>query len=387
MIRALNQQFWIAAAAFAAVVTWEWQVMGQDNLRADTLRVASTTVPRIGERLTDDQLAALARLALRGIDTEYPNKPSNVMVGPEGVLSPRQLHPAFFGCYDWHSSVHGHWMLVRLLRLYPECSIGPEIRQALDRHLTPENIETEANYFLAKENKSFERMYGWAWALQLAAELAASSDGDAARWRQNLRPLELVLCDQLQSYLPKLEFPIRTGVHPDTGFALGLALDYARQVDDSELERLILQRCKDYYLGDCKYPFGYEPSGEDFFSSGLNEADLMRRVLEPDEFGDWLNSYWPSLRDGATDAIPPPVVVSDVTDPKLVHLAGLNLSRAWCLDGIARSLPEGDARRTVLAKAADEHTTAGARYVFSGYYEGEHWLATFAVYLVTESGR
>lgn len=335
--------------------------------------------PLCGAQLTDQQIAQFAELALKNLDTEYPNKPSNVMKGPESVLSPRQMHPAFYGCFDWHSSVHGHWMLARLLRLYPAHGLAPRIRAQLNEHLTADRLEAEADYFRQDENKGFERMYGWAWALRLVAELNAWEDADGQRWRVNLRPLETILVARTKSYLPLLTHPIRTGEHSDTGFALAQLLDYARVVGDCDLETLIVQRGRAFYLDDRDYPFRYEPSGQDFFSSGLNEADFLRRVTTPAEYADWLSRFLP--RDLADPRqFVRPVEVSDVTDDKLVHLAGLNLSRAWCMQGIARALPPEDARRAALLASAREHAESGLRYVLSGHYSGEHWLATFAIY-------
>ena len=336
-------------------------------------------LPELGENLTAQQVALFAELALKNIDTEYPNKPSNVMKGPESVLSPRQMHPAFYGCFDWHSSVHGHWMLVRLLVLYPAHPLASRMREQLNRHLTAEALASEADYFRQDHNKGFERMYGWAWALRLVAELHAWDDADGKRWRGNLRPLESILVTRTKSYLPLLTHPIRVGEHFDTGFALALILDYARIVNDKELESLIVQRGRAFYLRDRAYPFRYEPSGQDFFSSGLNEADFMRRVTTQAEFAKWLSQFLPpDLSD--PEQFVRPVEVSDVTDDKLVHLAGLNLSRAWCMQGIAEALPAADPRKALLRDSARQHAAMGLRYVFSGQYSGEHWLATFAIY-------
>ena len=236
-----------------------------------------------GMTLSDDQVAAFAALALKGIPQEYPNKPSNVMSSPEDVKSPSAMHPVFYGCFDWHSSVHGHWMLVRLLKLYPDSSAAVRIRETLNRQLTSDKLQVEADYFQPKENKSFERMYGWAWFLQLVAELHEWDDADAKNWRENLKPLETVIVQYSMDYLPKLSYPIRTGIHPDTGFALSLELDYARRTGHKPLEELIIARANHYYLKDVHYPAHYEPSGNDFFSPGFNEADLMRRVLSREE--------------------------------------------------------------------------------------------------------
>ncbi len=349
------------------------------------MTASAAPFPKKGDALTDAQVTDLARLALAGIPTEYPNKPSEVLVDDASLRTPRAMHPAFFGSFDWHSSVHGHWMLVRLLRLYPESPVAAEIEALLNKQLTPEKMRQEADYFTeTKFNRAFERMYGWAWALRLAAELHAWDDPRAQRWSEAFAPLEDILVTLTKEYLPKLTWPVRTGVHPDTGFALAFTLDYARVVKDAELEKLVVERARAFYEKDRDYPTAYEPSGQDFFSSGLNEADLMRRVLPPKEFAEWLTGFLPGLAEGKAGNLLTPVEVSDVTDGHLVHLAGLNLCRAWTFSGIASALPEDDPRVAVLRSATAEHLEAGFRYVFSGHYEGEHWLATFAVYALTE---
>ncbi|MBC8868311.1 MAG: DUF2891 domain-containing protein [Planctomycetes bacterium] len=360
------------------VVVLTLQSVMQDSFGAE--------LPKLGTVLTDAQVAAFANLALEGMEREYPNKPSNVMVGPDSIKSPKEMHPAFYGCFDWHSSVHGHWMLVRLLKLYPECSTARRMRERLARHLTLEKMKTEAAYFDIRENRSFERMYGWAWALRLATELHTWDDEDGREWRDAFRPLENKIVELMKGYLPRLSHPIRTGVHPDTAFALGQATDYARTVGDDELEKLIIKCGRDYYVGDRNYPAQYEPSGEDFFSAGLNEADFMRRILPKDEFSDWLDRFFPGLREKQVGNLLEPVEVTDVTDGKLVHLAGLDLSRGWTMLGIASALEQDDQRKTILTEAALSHARMGYGYVFSGHYEGEHWLATFAVYLQTGVG-
>jgi hypothetical protein len=229
-------------------------------------------------------------------------------------------------------------------------------------------------------------MYGWAWALRLVAELHAWDDARGKVWRENLAPLERRLVELTKAYLPRLSHPVRTGVHPDSAFAFGQLHDYATTVGDRELQQLVARRGRDFYLADVDYPASYEPSGEDFFSAGLNEADFMRRILPGDEYAAWLDRFLPGLRLGHVGQLLVPVAVADVKDGKLVHLAGLNLSRAWTLQGIASALNQDDPRVTVLRDAAARHAEAGYRYVFSGHYEGEHWLATFAVYLRTGVG-
>ncbi|WP_231956358.1 DUF2891 domain-containing protein [Posidoniimonas polymericola] len=341
-----------------------------------------------GQPLSERQVGEFAHLALEGIPREFPNKPSNVMTGPETVLGPRQMHPVFYGSFDWHSSVHGHWMLVRLAKTSPDAEVVGDARALLDRQLTAEGLAAEAAYFDEKQNRSFERMYGWAWTLRLAAELRTWPDADAQRWAANLRPLEERVVELTKDYLPRLTYPIRTGVHPDTAFALAQTLDYARAVGETELETQVVEFAKAKYLADRDYPARFEPSGEDFFSPACNEADLMRRVLPPAEFAEWLEQFLPGLgdADAPSNALLTPAVVSDVTDPKIVHLAGLNLSRGWTQNGVLAGLPADDPRRAALEASVAAHTRAGLEYVFSGHYEGEHWLATFAVYLLTESG-
>ncbi|MEM6798641.1 MAG: DUF2891 domain-containing protein [Planctomycetota bacterium] len=341
-----------------------------------------------GDKLSHEQVAGFARLALDGIPREFPNKPSNVMVGPESVRGPREMHPVFFGSFDWHSSVHGHWMLVRLMKTHPDAPIAAEARKLLESQFTADKLAVEATYFDEKQNRSFERMYGWAWTLRLAAELRAWDNPDAQRWAGYLRPLEGRIVALTRDYLPRLTYPIRTGVHPDSAFALGQALDYARIVGDEDLEAQVVDYARAKYMADKDYPARYEPSGEDFFSPAWNEADLMRRVLPEYEFALWLERFLPGLgdADSAVATLLQPAVVSDVTDGKLVHLAGLNLSRAWTQRGVLSALPANDPRRAALEASIADHTKAGLDYVFSGHYEGEHWLATFAVYLLTESG-
>jgi hypothetical protein len=332
------------------------------------------------------QAEKFARLALAGLDREYPNKPGDVLTTAADVAAPRAVHPAFFGSFDWHSSVHGHWLLVRLLRLHPEMPGAAEIRTRLAAHFTTEHLATEAAYFEKKENRGFERMYGWAWALRLAAELRTWDDPDARQWAAAFAPLERKLVALTKDYLPRLTYPVRTGVHPDTAFALAQILDYARTAGDADLEKLIAARARDYYLRDRAYPTGYEPSGEDFFSPGLNVVDLLRRVLPREEFSRWLDEYLPALRAGDLGAWSRAAEVSDLSDPRIVHLVGLNLTRAWTMQGLLSALDAADPRRATLEKAMQLHATAGLKQVFSGHYEGEHWLATFAIYHLSKAG-
>jgi hypothetical protein len=321
-------------------------------------------------------------MVLKGIDTEFPTKLSLMYSSEKQIARPRSHFPAFFGCFDWHSSVHGHWVLVRLLKKYPQIPNAGRLRHALGNHLTVKNLTKEAEFFARDEQKSFERMYGWAWLLRLVTELDSWEDDDAKVWRENLRPLEEVLVNRIVDYLPRLTYPIRIGQHTDTAFALGQILDYANAMGNAALKTLVKKRARDFYGDDVAYPVHYEPSGHDFFSSCWNEADLMRRVLPQSEFVNWLAAFLPKLEQQLVDGTITPVVVSDVTDPKIVHLAGLNLNRAWCLQSVAAALPKENALAKKLNGSAARHLKAGLRYINSGHYEGDHWLATFGLYAV-----
>jgi hypothetical protein len=317
------------------------------------------------------------------LSKEYPNKPEHVMAGPADVKDPRSLHPAFYGSYDWHSSVHGHWMLVRLLRLFPDLNEADEVRAVLGAHLTAENLKAESDYFARKESKPFERPYGWAWLLKLAEELNSWDDHDAKRWAKDVRPLADVIVGRYLDFFPKQTYPIRTGVHPNTAFGLSLAHDYARAAGDKRLLALVEERARAYFGADADVPAGWEPGGADFFSPSLTEADLMRRVLSPAEFKAWFGKFLPGAARGEPSALFHPATVTDRTDPQLVHLDGLNLSRAWCMQSVAAALPAGDPARAALAAAAARHAEAALVHVASGDYAGEHWLASFAVYLLS----
>ena len=333
--------------------------------------------------LTESQASHFARLAIKCVAKEFPNKPEHVMNDKRDVQAPKELHPSFYGCYDWHSSVHGHWMLVRLLRLFPNLPEEKQIRKALDANLTRENILVETAYLKQPNRQSFERTYGWAWLLKLAEELHVSQDADAKEWSHKLQPLTDALVERYLLFLPKQTYPIRTGVHPNTAFGLAFALDYAKASGNEQLRKLIADRSRTYFAQDRNYPAAWEPGGEDFFSPALMEADLMRRVMEPGEFRVWFRRFLPQLAARSPRALLVPAVVSDRSDPKLVHLDGLNLSRAWCMRSIAAALPRNDPARLILTNSARAHARDALAHVASGDYAGEHWLASFAVYLLS----
>lgn len=351
------------------------------------LASAASPSPTAPVATVDPALAArFARLALACVHQEYPNKIAHVLQGDADARVPRELTPAFYGCYDWHSSVHGHWLLARVARLLPEASFAGAARAALARSLTADNLAAEVRYLEGRGRVSFERPYGLAWLLQLAAELREWETAEARGWAEAMAPLERVAAARLRDWLPKLTKPVRIGEHSQTAFGLGLVLDWARTARDAELEALVVARSRDFFARDRGCPLDYEPSGEDFLSPCLGEADLMRRVLAPPEFAPWLDGFLPTLpRNGRGDWLEPGVV-TDPTDPKLAHLDGLNLSRAWMLEGIASGLPAGDARLAGLRAAAAVHREKGLAAVTGEHYEGGHWLGTFAVYLVTGRG-
>jgi hypothetical protein len=328
-----------------------------------------------------------AKLALACVHQEYPNKIGHVMQSDDDVGPPRELTPAFYGCFDWHSSIHGHWLLARLAKMYPEAEFADAARAALAKSLTAEKMAGEAAYLAGEGRASFERPYGLAWLLCLAEELRGWDDDQAQQWAPNLAPLEATAADRIKDWLPKLYYPIRVGEHSQTAFAFGLILDWAEAAGDEEMVTLVKGAALRFHLDDLACPLSYEPSGQDFLSPCIAEADLMRRILPPGQFAKWLEGFLPQIpRDGGADWLPIGVV-TDRADGKLAHLDGLNLSRAWMLEGILAGLPEDDSRRPALRAAADAHARAGLAAVTGEHYEGGHWLGSFATYLVTGKGR
>ncbi len=342
------------------------------------------------ERLTPEVAERFAGLALACVHREYPNIILHVLNDDTDARPPRDLHPVFYGCFDWHSSVHGHWLLVRLLHLMPDAPFADDARAALTQSFSQEAIAGEVAYFEAEGRAGFERPYGLAWFLQLTAELHQwadrSGDPDAARWLAMLKPLEAVIARNISDWVPKLVYPVRSGTHNQTAFAFALIHDWAQVMQDRSMASLIAEASRAFHLGDTGCPLAYEPSGDDFLSPCLMEADLMRRFLKPGDFAAWLTAFLPQIPEDGSDDWLAVAEVSDRSDGKLVHLDGVNLSRAWNLEMIAAHLPADDPRIPALLAAADIHAASGIASVSAEHYAGSHWLASFATYLVTRRG-
>jgi len=322
--------------------------------------------------------ARFADIALANVIREFPGKPDHVLGSDADLLPPRALHPTFFGSYDWHSCVHMHWLLVHVRRLHSGLPQRAVIDALLERHLAPANIAAECAYLERPHAQSFERPYGWAWLLKLADELALSADADAHRWATQLEPLARRFVERYLRWLPKADYPIRYGMHSNSAFGLLFALDYARRAGDDALSTLVVDKARQWFRRDRDAPAAWEPSGFDFLSPALMEAELMRRILAPAEFASWLASFLPEMGARQPETLFVPVTVSVRDDPHIVHLDGLNLSRAWCFRGIASTLPESDPRASTSRDAAAVHLGAGLKGLDSADYLGGHWLATFA---------
>lgn len=338
----------------------------------------STLTALAQHQFTEQEASRLAQLPLKCLQQEYPNKLNQVLNDSTALLSPEALHPAFYGCFDWHSSVHGHWLLVRILKQFPTLPEASTIRQKLGEQLTAANIQTEVAYFETKHNQSFERTYGWAWILKLQQELLSWDDPDAKAWSANLKPLSDMITAKYMVFLPKLVYPIRSGDHINTAFGLTFAWDYAVYTNNNPLKELIAEKARAFYVPDRNYPLQYEPSGYDFLSGGMEEMDLMRRVLPKAEFERWLKQFLPGLfkKNFQLEV----GKVSDRSDGHLVHLDGLNFSRAWCLYGLAKS----DKKFAHLTAIADAHLAHSLPSIVDGDYMGEHWLASFALLALLE---
>jgi hypothetical protein len=327
--------------------------------------------------LTTDLASRFAHVALGHVGREWPNKLDHVLSGPSDVRGPCDLHPIFFGSFDWHSCVHGHWLLARLYRRYPALADASEIARFLDRQFTPENVEGEVAYLRKPSSRGFERPYGWAWLLMLAGELARHKSEEGRRWAQSLRPLADAFVERFVSFLPLATYPVRAGVHSNTAFALLLALDYAAALNDARLEQLCVEKARSWYARDAGCQ-AWEPSQDEFLSPALVEAACMRAVLPPAEFRKWFAQFLPHAAKEKPETLFVPATVSDRTDGKIAHLDGLNLSRAWCWRLIADGLAEGDALHARVEEAIDRHLASALDHV-AGDYMGEHWLASFAL--------
>ena len=328
--------------------------------------------------LTPSGASHFAQLPLRCADKELPYKTGIVFSDSSLITAPKNYHPAFFGCFDWHSSVHGHWMLARLIKTFPGIPEEEPIRQLFNRHFTGANIQQEIRLFKSKDNKSFERTYGWAWLMQLQDELLNWNDVDAKKWAHALQPLANLLSALTVDYLGKIVYPIRSGEHSNLAFGLSMMVDYAHHQNDTALSKAIKAAAMRFYFADKNCPFNWEPGGSDFLSPCLEEANLMRKILPLQQYTTWLKKLMPQLFND--DFKIEPGIVKDRTDGKLVHLDGLNLSRAWCLKGIASAL-----KNKHVMELANLHLAAALPQVASGDYAGEHWLASFAVYALTEN--
>ena len=338
--------------------------------------ILTLPIRMVGQNFTPEQAEVLSKPALKCLQKPYPYKPGKVLGSDTDVVAPKVDHPAFYGCFDWHSSVHGHWTLVRLLKSYPGLPEAQQIRTMLKENLTAENIQKEIDFFSDPNNKTFERTYGWAWLLKLDMELRTWDDPLGKKLAANLQPMADSIVSKYLVFLDKLNYPIRVGEHTNTAFGLTFAWDYATAFNELELKNKIEDKALEFYKKDQNCPISWEPGGFDFLSPCLIEADLMSRVMNEVDFMMWLQQFLPGLGDDDGIKLEPAVVL-DRTDVKLVHLDGLNLSRAWCLFNIAHKLPGEDENIIALAK---QHLNAALPHVTSGAYEGEHWLASFAVY-------
>lgn len=362
---------------------------GNDDLNADdaiqegdpTLVDQATALidPGLPIQLTLEEANKLAQLPLDCINIQYPNKLNQTLANKEEIGEPKELHPAFYGCFDWHSSVHGHWTLVSLLKQFPNLEKEQQIRDLLKNSLSEENIKAEVQYFRNEQESSFERTYGWAWLLKLAEEIHTWEDPLARELEQNLQPLTSLITEKFKEFLPKLNYPIRVGEHTNTAFALVLAHDYAVATGKEDLKMLIEKRAKDFYLNDDNCPLSWEPSGFDFLSPCFSEINIMRRVLPENAFRLWMQDFMPQLRKKNFDL--EVAEVSDRTDGKLVHLDGLNFSRAWVLSGLANQYPE---RYGHLKAVANKHVAHSFPNLVGDSYEGGHWLGSFALYALQE---
>jgi hypothetical protein len=344
-------------------------------------------IPSTTHALTREHASRFAQAALGHLRREYPNKLDHVLDEADDLRSPRSLHPIFYGSFDWHSCVHGYWLVLRLYRRFSDLPEARAIREVVDAHFTPEGVAGELAYLARPSSRTFERPYGWGWLLALAAELTEHRSAEGIRWRATLAPLADAFALRFRDHLPRATYPVRAGTHANSAFALALALDYARTRPDPALEEMLARRARDWFSDDrdCQ---AWEPSGEDFLSPALVEAECMRRALSSSSslssagsssaYREWLRAFLPRLGEGEPATLFRPAVPSDRSDGKIAHLDGLNFCRAWCFRRIAGALAKDDPARTRLLASAEEHLAISLPHV-TGDYMGEHWLATFAL--------
>nr|WP_321245460.1 DUF2891 domain-containing protein [uncultured Psychroserpens sp.] len=349
----------------------------KNNDAQEKVEVIQVKVPTINL----EEANRLAQLPIHCIQTEYPNKLNQTIGSDSDLKSPQDLHPAFYGCFDWHSAVHGHWSLVSLLRQYPNLENADEIKGMLLENLSEQHIKVEVAYFFEKYNATYERTYGWAWLLKLTEELHKWNDPISKELESNLQPLTDLIVEKYVDFIPKLNYPIRVGEHPNTAFGLSFAYDYAKTLGNEQLQSLIEQRAKAFYMTDAGCPLSWEPSGFDFLSPCFEEAALMKRVLQKEDFKAWLSDFLPQLED--ENFTLETGKVSDRTDGKLVHLDGVNFSRAWSLNEIAKGLPEYNHLKNI----ANQHINYSLPSIVGDNYEGGHWLGSFAIYALNSIER
>ena len=351
------------------------------------LAVHAATLLPAAPALTAEVAGRFVELALACVHREYPNKLAHSLDSDADVLPPRALTPAFYGCYDWHSAVHAHWLLIRAAQLFGSEPFAATARAAVAESLTPEHVAGEVAYLTRSGRGAFERPYGLAWLLMLAAELRTSTDSTDTALAANLAPLESVAAEHVRAWLPRLHYPTRSGEHSQTAFAFSLLWEWAEVVGDAPMQQQLAAKARQFYIADRTCPLRYEPSGEDFLSPCLAEADFMRRVLTPNEFSRWLDHFLPDIPHRLRRELwLVPGIVTDRSDGRLGHIDGLNLSRAWMLDGIAAGLPRGDPRIPVLQVASEIHRRVALPAVTGEHYAGGHWLGTFALYLTSGAG-
>ncbi|WP_431285164.1 DUF2891 domain-containing protein [Humitalea sp. 24SJ18S-53] len=325
--------------------------------------------------LTAEVGARFAVITLGHVTREYPNKPEHVLEGPQDAATPSALHPVFHGSFDWHSCVHGYWLLARVLRRFPDGPQAPAIRDLFDRQLVPDKIAGECAYLARPSARGFKRPYGWAWLLKLADELSHLPE---PRWSRTIAPLAETFAQRFRDFLPIAPYPVRVGTHFNTAFGLRMAADYAEGTGDAALSALLLNTAEAWYGKDRDCPAWGEPGGDDFQSSALIEAECMRRLLPPERFLPWFDDFLPRLAAREPATLFRPAAATDRSDGKIAHLDGLNLSRAWCFRALASALPPVDPRGAVMMQAADAHLDASLSHLIDDYM-GEHWLATFAL--------